>query len=39
MACPTCGSSSVSSYLTEHRDGEYIHYTCNKCGTEWETPC
>ena len=39
MECPACGSRSVSSYPTEHSDGKYIHYTCNKCKTEWETPC
>lgn len=37
MECPYCGKKNVSQKRVVHQDGEYIHYTCNDCGTEWES--
>lgn len=35
--CPYCGSDNVSEKTVTHSDGEYTHYSCNDCSTQWES--
>jgi len=34
---PYCGSHNVSETTVTHRDGDYIHYSCEECGRQWES--